>query len=208
MESIESGRNLIAEESKLNEAKQRVDELKTQLAKIDKMTSEEVMSSAFFENINVTGNVLELPARWKAVLAEEASLVQSGAGDNDPRLKTLRSQKAELKEGIDEAAHSIKMNFQSRLEIAQNYLDSKQKVYDTAKENLQNAHIMSVDYVKAKENYLNAKKLLDSLEQRLATESMQLRITNLPAEIWERAEPAKYPSVPHMMLILPARFRP
>jgi succinoglycan biosynthesis transport protein ExoP len=65
---------------------------------------------------------------------------------------------------------------------------------------------MSGEYITAKENYINAKKLLDSAEQRLETETMQLKITVVPAEIWDRAEPAKYPSSPNVTAYLVIAF--
>lgn len=101
---------------------------------------------------------------------------------------------------LEADATAIKKVLQDRLAFAQRYLDSVQKAYDAIPPPPPEAP--KSDYIKAKENYINARKLLDSAEERLETETMQLKITYVPAEIWDRAVPAKYPSPRRARLLM------
>jgi capsular exopolysaccharide synthesis family protein len=55
-------------------------------------------------------------------------------------------------------------------------------------------------YYEAKNNYIQAKRILEAAEMRLSTETMQRTMPQDPAVIWERAEPADFPSRPRVLL--------
>ena len=55
-------------------------------------------------------------------------------------------------------------------------------------------------YYEAKNNYIQAKNVLEAAVMRLSTETMQRKMPQNPAIIWERAEPASAPSRPRVML--------
>jgi len=57
-------------------------------------------------------------------------------------------------------------------------------------------------YLKAKLEYLVSKKLSEDSERRLATETTRITMAVIPAKIWEKAEPAIYPSKPNVPLIM------
>jgi capsular exopolysaccharide synthesis family protein len=198
---METQRALLAEETKLNEATQRVDELKTQLGQIDKMTPEELMNALPLFLIPDT-TVPQILPKWQDAVSEEARLTEAGLGEKHPKILALQAQKAVWKKQLDAAIDSIKKNLVNRLNIAQTYLTNEQKNYDLAKQNAQSSHTTDESYINAKEDYINEKKLLDSAQQRLSTEAMQLRITTIPAEIWDRAEPARNPSSPNVAMYL------
>lgn len=58
------------------------------------------------------------------------------------------------------------------------------------------------DYLAAKQNYINAKKLLENAEDKFNRDKQDLLLERHPAEIRTRAEPAKAPSSPNVPLML------
>ena len=201
----EAARNLMTEEGKLNEAKQRVDELKTQEEQIDKLTPDQLMRALAILNITDT-NVSTILPEYDQAVAEDAKMRESGLGENYPRVKILHAQMAVWKMQLADAMDVIKKNLQTRLDIAQNYLDNENKTHASAQKGVEDYHHMSTDYIGAKQNYINEKRILDSAEQRYETERMQVNITLVPAEIWDRAERAKYPSSPNVTAYLVMAF--
>lgn len=63
-----------------------------------------------------------------------------------------------------------------------------------------NSELVPERYRKAKERYIQEKKILEAAELRLATESMQQRMPQAPVTIWERAEPSRHPVAPNLIL--------
>ena len=202
---MEAERNLQAEETKLNDAKQRVNELKTQITKIATMSPGDLMSALPMLNIQ-DNTVSEILPKYQAASSDKANLFEGGLGENHPRIKSLDAQMAVWKKQLDDAIASDKSTLQTRLDIAQNYQTNEQSVFDAAKELVQSVKNKSGEYFNAKENYINAKKLLDLTEQKYETESMELHIELVPAKIWDRAEPSRAPSSPNVTAYLVIAF--
>lgn len=53
-------------------------------------------------------------------------------------------------------------------------------------------------YLKTKADYLNAKRVLEAFEKRLASESVDVKLQTDRVKIWEKAEPAIYPAKPNV----------
>lgn len=82
-----------------------------------------------------------------------------------------------------------------------------------ARDNIQDANPDNADkpvtpsnpgYEAAKAKYLDAKKLLDAGVQKYESDKMDMQIEYVPAQIWNRAEPAPYPSGPNVPRIMEA----
>lgn len=99
----------------------------------------------------------------------------------------VEKQRQKVKEAQDEVA---------KIRLRNNILDPNPDTMDG------NAKPSDAEYQAAKQNYINAKKLLDAAEQKYESESMELHIELTPAKIWDRAEPAREPSSPNVVVFL------
>ena len=94
----------------------------------------------------------------------------------------------------------MRTSLKANLDIAQSSLKELENRLTEAKDAQQTAKTKSAGYYEAKNNYLQAKTVLESAVMRLSTETMQRKMPQNPAIIWERAEPASAPSRPRVML--------
>ena len=193
---MEAQRKLLAEEPKLRESEQKVQEMKTLLSKIDKMSPQELMSALAPLGIQ-DATVPELLPKYQAASSDEANLKAGGLGSEHPRIKSLEAEMAVWKTQLDSAVDSVKTTLKTKQEMAQNELDSEQKIYNEVKAQALKNTTFSEEYVKAKEDYINAKKLLVAAQQEYETESMEMHIEMSPAKIWDKAEIAYAPSSPN-----------
>lgn len=194
-------RNLLVEEGKLNEAKQSLQALKSQMDKIDAMSPDDLLS--VMAQLGLTdANGQQAMNNLRDGKAEELRLRKLGLGDNHPRVQSQIAAEEISKKQVDDSVKSAKGGLQNKVSIAQDVVDKQQKVYDDAKKEVQDFKGKVQEYIAAKENYINAKKLLDAAEQRLETVKMEMKISQKPAEIWETAEPAHAPSSPHVTYFL------
>lgn len=191
-------RGVVADETKLDEATSDVTLLKAQMEQIEKLKPEELMLALLTLKIDDQTVAKTLPLYQEAV-AEEARLLSSGMGRNHPRVKALVAQKEVYSEQLQNAINALRGTLATRLKIADATLASVQKKLEGSRQALLQTKAMSGDYIEAKSNYIQAKKVLEQAELRLHTEKMQAQISFSPAKIWERAEPASYPSKPNVL---------
>lgn len=192
---LTQNREFLSVQQQVTEAQLKAEELKTQLAQIEKMKPSELINSLTLLNIDDPTVKKVLPL-YQDAIAEEARLMNSGLGENHPRIKALRAQKEVFTTQLHDQIDALKKSLADRLSIAETSLDARKKSLDEVRSKQQKAKTMSMDYIVAKNNYIQQKKILDAAQSRLVTEKMQGNISIKPAEIWEQAEPASAPSSP------------
>jgi capsular exopolysaccharide synthesis family protein len=89
---------------------------------------------------------------------------------------------------------------QANLNIAQSSLKELENRLTEAKTAQSDSKTRAAGYYEAKNNYIQAKNVLEAAVMRLSTETMQRKMPQNPAIIWERAEPASAPSRPRVAL--------
>ena len=205
-ESVESPESLTRvvvtdEEKQYNDAKIRNSELQVQLAQTAKLKPEELMTALTTLNIQ-DPTISKILPQYQEASSEEARLLNGGLGENHPRLKSLRAQKAVFAKQLNEAISAVRNSLAIKLELSEANLASLKTKVDSTKKGFNDASIQNQDYINIKDKYLKAKKLLEDSEHRLSTESVQLRMTIIPAKIWEKAEPSIYPAKPKVWVFM------
>lgn len=193
----EAQRRMLAEELKLNEAKQKLEALQTQLSKVDTMKPEELMSAMTLLGIPDNAITETLP-KYRAAQSDMARLLEAGYGINHPLVKSMNAQMVVWKTQLDDAVVNLKKNLQTQVDIARSYEVGEQKIYETAKAAVQDRTTFTAEYVNAKENYIRLKMLLNESEHHYEQDKMQMQITMIPAEIWQKAERPSAPSSPNV----------
>lgn len=188
---------VMAAETRASEAKAKVNELESQLAQVEKLKPEELMVALRILQIEDPTVAKILPLYQDAV-SNEAGMLQSGLGDNHPRVRALRAQKEVYKDQLAEQLDSIRGALKTRQTIAQNTLLDLDKEVRERREKSIDTRSQSAEYAEAKNKYITAKRILEAAEMRVTTTGIEQSITSNPAKIWEMAEPALSPSKPNV----------
>jgi capsular exopolysaccharide synthesis family protein len=127
-------------------------------------------------------------------------MLQSGLGLNHPTVKSLRAKKDVMFKQLQQQIGSLRTSLEANLNIAEASLKELENRLNEAKDNQQSSKTRAAGYYEAKNNYIQAKNVLEAAVMRLSTETMQRKMPQNPAIIWERAEAASAPSRPRVML--------
>lgn len=183
--------------TKVNEARALVSQLSTQLQRIEQLKPEELMDVLRTLNIDDPTVLKNLPLRQDA-MAEEARLQNSGVGDNHPRLKALRAQRAVYEDILSRQLDSIRRSQATKLKIERDRLEVLEQQLGMSKKEDIDAKTKMLEYIDAKNKYIQARKVMENAELTLASERMKINIQQNPAKILEKAEPSMYPAKPRV----------
>jgi capsular exopolysaccharide synthesis family protein len=127
-------------------------------------------------------------------------LLNGGLGPKHPTILALRGTKEEYLKQITDQISALRVSLSNQLRIAEESLGALEKELASAKEDQQGTRSQAVEYVEAKQAYIQGLALLEAAEQRLSTERMQLTMPQSPAILWEPAEPSTSPVRPKVLL--------
>ena len=186
-------------EQQVSTERLRVSSLHAKYDQIAKLTDDQVMRSITTLEIQ-DPTISQILPLYQQGSSEEARMLQSGLGVNHPTVKSLRAKNEVMAKQLQQQIGSLRTSLKANLDIAQSSLKELENRLTEAKDAQQTAKTKSAGYYEAKNNYLQAKTVLESAVMRLSTETMQRKMPQNPAVIWERAEPASAPSRPRVML--------
>ena len=186
-------------EQQVSTERLRVSSLHAKYDQIAKLTDDQVMRSiSTLEILDPT--ISQILPLYQQGSSEEARMLQSGLGVNHPTVKSLRAKNEVMAKQLQQQIGSLRTSLQANLNIAQSSLKELENRLSEAKDAQQVSKTRAAGYYEAKNNYIQAKNVLEAAVMRLSTESMQRKMPQNPAIIWERAEPASAPSRPRVAL--------
>lgn len=177
----------------------RVSSLRAKYEQIAKLTDDQVMRSITTLEIQ-DPTISQILPLYQQGSAEQARMLQSGLGVNHPTVKSLQAKNEVMAKQLQQQIGSLRTSLEANLKIAEASLKELEKRRMEAKEAQEKSKTLSAGYLEAKNKYIQAKNVLDAAVMRLNTESMDRKMPQTPAVIWERAEPASAPSRPRVML--------
>lgn len=137
---------------------------------------------------------------YQASIAEEAQLYESGLGRNHPRVQSVRAQRQVYEEQLTEQIDSIRNALRIRLEIA----EANTKTLEEQLERLYNqqgqTRTTNVDYIDAKQDYIQKKSIYDSAQSRYMTQLLERGMPATPVIIREEAEPTSMHARPRVTM--------
>ena len=186
-------------EQQVSTERLRVSSLHAKYDQIAKLTDDQVMRSITTLEIQ-DPTISQILPLYQQGSSEEARMLQSGLGVNHPTVKSLRAKNEVMAKQLQQQIGSLRTSLEANLRIAESSLKELENRLTEAKDAQQTAKSKSAGYYEAKNNYIQAKNVLEAAVMRLSTETMQRKMPQNPAIIWERAEPASAPSRPRVML--------
>ncbi|MEI6350602.1 MAG: polysaccharide biosynthesis tyrosine autokinase [Verrucomicrobiota bacterium] len=184
--------------NQVNEAKIKIAELTSQLEQTDKLKPEELISALTALNI-VDPTVSKILPLYQDSVSEEARMLNSGLGENHPKIKALRAQKAVFSSQLNEQIAALRRSLITKLNVQQATLVALTEKLKGTQTNYNTTRNQSVEYQNAKTSYISSKRIYEVAENRLETEKMQAQMSIYPGKIWEKAEPSIYPARPNVI---------
>ena len=188
---------LTGDVTKVNEARAMVSMLSTQLQRIETLKPEELMDALRTLNIDDPTVLKILPLRQEE-MAEEARLLNSGVGENHPKIKSLRAQRVVYEDLLSRQLDSIRRSQATKLKIEQARLEELEQRLSQSKKEDSDQKTKMLEYIGAKNIYIQARKVMENAELTLASERMKINIQQNPAKILEKAEASMYPDKPRV----------
>lgn len=184
-------------ESQVNDMRIKVATLRSKQQQIQAMTDDQIMRSLkTFEMDDAT--IAQILPEYQAAVSEEARMLASGLGSNHPSVQSLRAKKEVYASQLNDEIVNLRKSLSANLEISQKSLEAMELKLTEARANQLTDKNNAIGYQEAKNEYLKAKRILESAEARYSTEAMQRAMPQSPATIWEKAEVSDYPAKPRV----------
>lgn len=190
---------LLDQEALVNEARVKAATLRTKYSEIEKLSEDDLMRALPTLEIQ-DQTISQILPQFQETDSELARAMQSGLGARHPTIQALAAKKATYERQLADQVSSIRRTLAANLEITERSLETMEEQLNSSRSDQRESKTRGSEYGRAKNAYIQAKKVLESAELRLSTESMQRSMPMSPARIWERAEPASFPSKPKVWL--------
>jgi succinoglycan biosynthesis transport protein ExoP len=202
-EDARSAVNAVVEkqETAVNDAETTISALTSRLEQIKGLKGDDLMRMMPTLNIQDPTILKILPAYQESV-AQEAFLLNSGLGENHPRIRAIRATEAVYTKQLEEQVRAIRSGLDSNLKTAQN----TRKELDQRLDQLNNRQLatkaLSTNYARAKDNYIKQRLLLDSVRMRAQSQTMELAMPRIAVSVKQVAEAPLFPARPRIILNL------
>jgi capsular exopolysaccharide synthesis family protein len=192
---------VLKQETEVNDAETNVAVLRMKLDQIDKLKGEDLMR--MMPTLKVEDPTIQkiLP-NYQDAVAQEALLLNSGLGENHPKVKALRAQKDVFTQQLEEQVTIIRSALSQNLRTAETTRGELQKRLDSVNQKQLASKNLSANYTRAKNNYIKEKTLLDSVRMRAQTQTMEMAMPRQAVSVKQVAEPPSFAARPRVSLNL------
>jgi len=189
------------QEIEVNDAEAKVATLSSKLEQIEKLKGEDLMR--MLPALDLPDATLQkILSNYQEAAAEEALLLNSGLGENHPKVKAQRATQQVFTHQLEQQVTSIRSALEKNLTSAQTTRDQLRKRLDEINTKQLETRNLSANYTRAKNNYIKEKMLLDGVRTRAQTQTMELAMPRFAVSVKQKAEPQSFPARPRVGLNL------
>ena len=192
---------VIKQETEVNDAETKVATLQSKLDQIEKVKGEDLLRMLSTLDIQDPAIQKTLPNYQEAV-AQVALQLNSGLGDNHPKVKALRATMAVYAKQLEDQVDSIRAALANNLRSAIATRDELRRRLGEINSQQLSTKNQSATYTRAKNSYIKEKLLFDSVRQRAQSQTMELAMPRMAVSVKQVAEPPSYPARPRIPLNL------
>jgi capsular exopolysaccharide synthesis family protein len=194
-----ANQNVVKQEGEVNDAETKVATLSAALQQIESLKGDDLMR--MMPTLNIQDPIIQkiLPNYQEAV-ANEAQLLNSGLGENHPKVKALRATKAVYVRQLEQQVSSVRDALQRNVNSAQNTRDELRKQLSDINEKQVTSKNLSSNYTRAKNAYIKEKTLRDNVRLRAQTQTMEMAMPRQAVSVKQVAEPPATPARPRVAL--------
>lgn len=192
---------VVKQETEVNEAETKVATLQSKLDQIEKLKGEDLMH--MLPTLDVQDPTLQkiLPAYQEAV-AQEALFLNSGLGENHPKVKAVRATEQVYARQLEQQVGSIRSALEKNLTSSKATRDELKNRLDQINNKQLQSKNLGANYTRAKNAYIKERLLLDGVRTRAQTQTMELAMPRFAVSVKQVAEPPSYPARPRVGLNL------
>jgi len=191
--------SVMSNQEKVNETRSEVATLRSRVAELEQLKSEDLMRAAGQLNLNDPIIEQKLPL-YQSAQTEKARMLNSGLGVNHPDVKAAQAQIDTIEGQLRKQIESIRKGLATQLAIAEDSLKAMESNLTNSQTEQQSKKTASARYQDAKHKYIEERKLLEAAKSRLSSESMERTMPRNAAVVRDLAEPALFPSKPNVPL--------
>ena len=189
------------QEGEVNDAETNVAVLSMKLQQVEKLKGEDLMRMMPTLNIQ-DPTIQKILPNYQDAVAQEASLLNSGLGENHPKVKALRATKEIFTKQLEDQVTIIRSALGKNLRTAQTTREELQKRLDELNKRQLSSKNLSANYTRAKNIYIKERALLDGVRTRAQTQTMELAMPRMAVSVKQVAEPPSYAARPRVGLNL------
>ena len=192
---------VIKQEAEVNDAEMKIATLASKLTQIENLKGDDLMR--MLPTLDVQDPTLQkiLP-NYQDAVAQEALLLNSGLGENHPKVKSLRAARQVYTRQLEQQVASIRQGLERNLRTAQGARDEMRKHLDQINNKQLQTKTLGANYTRAKNAYIKEKTLLDGVRTRAQTQTMEMAMPRFAVSIKQVAEPPSAPARPRVGLNL------
>ncbi|MBA3962838.1 MAG: polysaccharide biosynthesis tyrosine autokinase [Chthoniobacterales bacterium] len=194
-----ANQNVVKQEGEVNDAETSVSTLQAKLQQIENLKGEDLMRMMPTLNIQ-DPTIQKILPNFQEAVASEAQLLNSGLGENHPRVKALRATKAVYVRQLEQQVTSVREALQRNLNSARETRDQLQKRLATINEAQVTSKNLSANYTRAKNAYIKEKSLRDGVRLRAQSETMEMAMPRQALSVKQVAEPSSTAARPRVAL--------
>jgi capsular exopolysaccharide synthesis family protein len=192
-------RVLLSVEEEVSAQRLRTSSLRARFEQLSRMTDDQIMRSiATLEVQDQT--ILQILPLYQEAASEEARMLSAGLGPKHPNVRAQRAKKETYAEQLKSQVTSLRAALATAVQIEEESLKSLEERLDESRTDQQESKSRAMSYYEAKNNYIQAKKVLEGAEVRFLTEMMQRSMPMNPAIIWDAAVPSDIAARPRVLL--------
>src|SRR5260370_25264274 len=189
------------QEIEVHDADAKLAALSSKLEQIEKLKREELMR--MLPTLDIPDVTLQkILSNYQEAVATEALLLNSGLGENHPKVKAQRATQEVYTKQLGQQVSSIRSALEKNLKSTQDTRDQLRKRLDEINTKQLQTKNLSANYTRAKNNYIKEKLLLDGVRTRAQTQTMELAMPRFAVSVKQKAEPASFPARPRVTLNL------
>lgn len=194
-----SERVLLNVEEQVSDQRLSVAALRAKSRLLAEMTDDQIMRTIATLGVE-DQTILQILPLFQEAASEESRLLESGLGSDHPRVQAQQAKTQTYSDQLNSQIQSLRVALTANLSIEEEALSNLEEKLTESRTEQQESKTKSARYFEAKNNLIQAKSILDAVEQRFFTEMMQRSMPMSPAIIWDSAEVPEFPSRPKVFL--------
>jgi polysaccharide biosynthesis transport protein len=192
---------VIKQEAAVNDAETKVATLQSKLEQIEKLKGDDLMRMLATLDIQ-DPTVQKVLPNYQDAVAQEALLLNSGFGENHPKVKAIHATEQVYAQQLKQQVSSIRVALEKNLRTAEATRDELKRHLDEINAKQLANKDLSANYTRAKNTYIKEKLLLDGVRTRAQSQTMELAMPRVAVSVKQVAEPPSYPVRPRVGLNL------
>src|SRR4029077_18194082 len=185
----------------VNDSEAKIANLSSKLSQIETLKGDDLMR--MLPTLEVQDpTILKILPNYQDTVAQEALLLNSGLGENHPKVKSNRAARMVYTRQLEQQVGIIREGILRNLKSAETTRDELKKHLEQINSKQLQNKTLGANYTRAKNAYIKEKTLLDGVRTRAQSQTMELAMPRFAVSVKQVAGPPSFPVRPRVGLNL------